>query len=797
MAWTLHLTAACTLGLVLALPLFASHVVPDDKDTASEPGIIDRSASSEQILLLDVIVNGYAIGRIGQFTLRHGTLYAHPRELHDLGFLVPTSLGLRDDQIALNDLPGFEWTLDMQKQELHITAVDAILIPTVLQPTLVEGRERNRTIESGTGLTLNYDTTGSFASGQNGGSGSFDLRAFSPRGIANSDWLTYAGSMLTASSAHSVVRLDSAYTFADVRTLRRYSLGDYINGGLSWERPVHMEGVQIRSDFSMRPDLITFPLPSMSGSAAVPSTVDVLVNGNVVSSTQVDPGPFRIQQLPVISGAGTITMTVTNTQGQQVTVTQPFYGGSTLLAQGLQTFAVQTGLIRRNWGTTSNDYGKMAATAFFRRGLTQSFTVEATGQATPGAEFGGVGTAALLGAFAVANLDLAAGTGSGRFGRLASAGVQHIGRVFSIGGSATLASRGFRDVAAVNGSGILRKQISMFTGLSVRRFGSVGMAYAELNQDPAPEPQSATSDAQSSHVVTANYAIQLGHLSFYATEFRNLDSSGSSGLQAGVTMSLGRRRSATISGSSSGSTQFQTQQSPTRIGEWGYLAYASAGGDEHEFAEAQYKSPVGLLTAGADRISGKATYRVETQGAISLVDRGLFPSNTVYDSFAIVDTAPLGHVHVYQENRDVGVTGSSGRLLVPDMRAFDVNHISIEPKDIPADASLSLDTRIVRPQDRSGVVVRFPTHFSHSALLKVVDASGAPIPLGSTATLRSSGVIAPVGYDGEVYFEDLGPHNLVSVERLGHRSCTVAFDYVSIPGDIPTIGPVRCLESQP
>ena len=154
----------------------------------------------------------------------------------------------------------------------------------------------------------------------------------------------------------TAIRLDSAYTFADVNSLRRYSLGDFINGGLSWTRPIHLEGAQIRSDFSMRPDLVTFPLPTVAGSTAVPSSVSVLADGNLIVENQVGAGPFEVPQLPVVSGAGTISMTVTNALGQQVTLTQPFYASSSLLDSGLQTYAVQTGLVRRNWGTISDDY---------------------------------------------------------------------------------------------------------------------------------------------------------------------------------------------------------------------------------------------------------------------------------------------------------------------------------------------------------------------------------------------------------------------------------------------------------
>jgi outer membrane usher protein len=251
------------------------------------------------------------------------------------------------------------------------------------------------------------------------------------------------------------------------------------------------------------------------------------------------------------------------------------------------------------------------------------------------------------------------------------------------------------------------------------------------------------------------------------------------------------------SASSDGSAQLQVQKSVSQIGEWGYDAYISTGGSNHEFGQVQYKSPVGLYTAGIDNNAGQTTLRLESQGAISLADKALFPSNTIYDSFAVVDTGPMPHVHVLQENRDVGRTNSSGRLLVPDMRSFDLNHIMIEPTDIPVDVTISDASRELRPQDRSGVVVKFPIKFSHGALLKLVDESGVPLPLGSTAKLLASGAVVPVGYDGDAYLSDLGAHNEIEVERPDGLRCRATFKYQSMPGEIPAIGPLRCLEQKP
>ncbi len=771
---------------------FASEL---DKDAPTES---DPASNADVTLLLEVLINGHSTGKVGEFTMHRGRLMARAAELNDLGFRLPESIPIASSGlITLSDLPGLSFDLDMKKLELNVTAIDDRLLPTVLRPMARDIASDHRVIESGKGVTLNYDTVGSFANGTAGGSSSFDLRAFSPWGVVSSDWLGYTGSASTGSSPNTAVRLDATYTFADVNSLRRYSLGDFINGGLSWTRPVHLEGAQIRSDFSMRPDLVTFPLPTVTGSTAVASSVSVLADGNLIAAGQVGAGPFEVPQLPVISGAGTISMTVTNALGQQVTLSQPFYASSSLLDPGLQTFAVQAGLVRRNWGTVSNDYGKLAGSVVYRRGLTRKFTIEGTAESTPGATLAGAGGVAQIANLGDINFGAALSSGSGRMGAEFSLGAQRIGRVFSIGGSAIIANRDYRDIASMNGDGVQRKQLSGFASLYFKRFGTLGAAYSGIDQDATPTPiPFGVATAEHSHVASGNYSLQFRHVTIYTSGFKDFASGGSSGLQLGITIPFGKRSSINVSGTSDGNVQVQAQRSAALVGEWGYDAYVSAGNSQHEFGQVQYKSRVGLFTAGLDQSSGQTTMRLETQGAISFVDGSIFPSNEIYDSFAIVDTSPMPRVRVYQENRDVGRTDSSGRLLVPDMRSFDLNHIRIEPTDIPPDVTVNTDSRVMRPQDHSGVVVKFPIKFSSGALLHLVDDVGTPISLGSTATLHATGAVVPVGYDGEAYVEDLSPHNEVAVERIDGRLCTVTFDYHPVPGGIPSIGPLKCKEAR-
>lgn len=770
------------------------------------------SAAADTVLELAVTINGAPTGKIGEFVQRGDVLLVRPAEWAALGLRLPapTPAG-PDGLVPLPEIARLQWRFDAESQTLALTAPDALLIPSLLQQA--PPPDAAAPIESGLGVTLNYDLTASYAGGAAAGNGLFDLRGFSPWGILSTSVLGYAGTL--PASGSSLVRLDSGFAYADTASLRRYRLGDVIGGGLAWTRPVRLGGVQIQSDFSMRPDLVTFPVPAVSGSAAVPSTVDVLVNNSQLLSQQVAPGPFAVSQLPVVSGAGTVTTTVTNALGQQTTTTLPFYASNQLLAPGLQSYSAEAGWVRQNWGLLSDDYRKPAGALTYRRGLTDILTGEFHAEGTAGQAMAGIGLVANAFDFGTLDIALAQSLSGARRGGQLSFGFHRLARVFGFGVSAILADKDFRDLAAMNGTPAPQLQITANTSLSLGKWGAFGLAYTGMRRDidetaatggtgilptggyawRGTTPDTITlPPAARAHLLSASYSLQWGKVALYATGFHDFAGSGGGAL-LGLTVPLGPRSSASASaGTGSGGAygQVQAVQSAVETGDWGYQLYATSDTD-HEFAEAQYKARWGLVSGGVDRLAGLTTARAEAAGAIAAIkDGGVFASNPIDDSFAVADTGGLPGIAVMEENRLVGRTDADGRILVPDLRAFDANHISIDPDDVPASYVVDADARTVRPQDRSGVVVRFPIRRSNAALLKLTDAAGRPLPLGSTAT-PEGGAPLPMGYDGEVYVENLqAKDNRLTVTRPDGGRCTVTFDAAPSPDAIPTIGPLVC-----
>lgn len=82
------------------------------------------------------------------------------------------------------------------------------------------------------------------------------------------------------------LRLDTAWTKFDPARRRVWTVSDSITGATG-SRPIRFAGLRIGHDFRTRPGLVTVPLPGVAGSAAVPSSLDVYIDGLKRYSTQV------------------------------------------------------------------------------------------------------------------------------------------------------------------------------------------------------------------------------------------------------------------------------------------------------------------------------------------------------------------------------------------------------------------------------------------------------------------------------------------------------------------------------
>lgn len=150
------------------------------------------------------------------------------------------------------------------------------------------------------------------------------------------------------------------------------------------------------------------------------------------------------------------------------------------------------------------------------------------------------------------------------------------------------------------------------------------------------------------------------------------------------------------------------------------------------------------------------------------MEGGLYASNTISDAFALVSSNGFADVPVSYENKYVGNTNQQGYLLVPYVTAWYKTKLAIAPINLPADVISSSVEQRVSIRAGSGYVVKFDLKHVLAASFKLVDSSGKAIPRGSVIQIAGANR-GRVGWDGQVWLENLAKTNKVTVTRADNN----------------------------
>jgi outer membrane usher protein len=281
----------------------------------------------------------------------------------------------------------------------------------------------------------------------------------------------------------------------------------------------------------------------------------------------------------------------------------------------------------------------------------------------------------------------------------------------------------------------------------------------------------------------------------YVNGYKDFSGRGGYGVTVGFNVHLGGRTSTSVSSSldSGRTTQsasvFRSANEPNDVG---YRLQAYEGHRARQILEVEYLKHWARLSGGLEHYSNQVVGRVGLRGALTLFEGKVFASDHVEDSFAIVRTGEVGGVPVLYENRSVGITDKSGRLLVPSLLSYQNNRLALETAGLPPDIEVGQTFAVVRPPDGSGIVVGFHVEKVHGALVTLHDAKSRPVPLSSSVQVDGEAA-QPVGYDGQVYLTKLQPTNRLVVTQPDGSICIAHLKYRAVIDDIPVIGPVPCL----
>jgi outer membrane usher protein len=174
-----------------------------------------------------------------------------------------------------------------------------------------------------------------------------------------------------------------------------------------------------------------------------------------------------------------------------------------------------------------------------------------------------------------------------------------------------------------------------------------------------------------------------------------------------------------------------------------------------------YQNRYGLYKMDVTRNDRDTDYRLSVAGGIGYIDKSVFLSRPITDSFAKVEVGKLEDVRVYHYGNEVGRTNKNGELIITDVRSFHDNKIGIEIQDIPIDYSITSLSQYISPSLRNGSVVEFQINRIQavSGNLYVIR-EGVKIPAEFTrlfVQVKDGILEGLVGRNGEFYLENIPP----------------------------------------
>lgn len=748
-------------------------------------------STSDGFIYLDVYINGVDRKALTAFKPVDGDFVINANGLRNAGIIAPKMSIDKDGWVHLSQLPYVQYTYDETNQRMNFKVIkDDLIVPVDIAISerqnfsrLNENREGEGRPTSSPSAVFNYslytNANGgdiSDAFGFNGVSGNIESRFSSKMGVLyNNEVVSHFN------GDNSSSRLDTYYSYSDDDRMITYRAGDILTRNLQWSRSARLGGFQIRRNFALRNDLITMPLPSISGSAAVPSTVDLFINNVKYGSKEVQNGPFTMTNLPVMTGAGTARIVTRDAMGRETVVENSFYVSPNLLSKGLMDFSVDIGAPRLNYGTNSFNYdSKIFGSSSVRYGLSNHFTLEGHGEAGGDLYNLGLGGVFNIGSIGVASLSASTSSFKSKTGNQMAASLSFQYRRIGLNLFSQRTFSDYNDIASATDNARYYSTSNVDTSMEVDNAG--GGSYRSGSQFPRQTNQASFSipfgfdptslsvaftevrynnnfaqkwKQDNSRIISASLNRSFMKRGYgYLSAFKEL-SSDRMGLYVGFTYSFNDKYSASVSSNTdnhktSVSSQL-TRSMSDKIGDYGWSLRDMEGNRSDRGASGQYRTRIARLSGSVEQ-SNDDFYNANAniEGAVVIADKSVFLSNPIYDSFAIAEVgAP--NVVVTSQNQTYGKTGRNGKILVPNLVSYMPNRISVDTSTVPDDVLLEQSSINVVPADQSGVIASFNAKSSDEFyIVTLVNEAGEYIPAGSLAVGQSSSFNSVIGYEGQL-----------------------------------------------
>ena len=569
-----------------------------------------------------------------------------------------------------------------------------------------------------------------------------------------------------------MLRLNSTFSIDFPQNYTRLMLGDSTTVMNPFMNSLRFGGLSFGTSYTERPDFIYWNAPTLRGSAALPSKVDLLLNGVSIYQQQVTPGDYVLQTGASIQQGGDAQVVVEDVLGNRTVQTFPLMINNRLLLPELNEYNISLGKLRYNYNIENDDYREFFSNLYFRRGVSHATTLGFNAAYSEEVQNLGLMWTQSAGKIAVLDMYAAGSRSAQEDGYSAGTALTRSWRKVSAGASVAYASHGYRILGYQDSLSVPKYDILAYLNVyDVPRVGSVNANYVQREYYDDAEGYSVDSKMLNLGISKSfSSSLTLG-----LTYFNDFAPEGDQGVYFSLNYNFDSSRSLYASHSTEDFSRLQFVQN--NVAETGLdytLGAYQRGGDVTYQAYGAYGTRFGDLTAqylqSPDYDSSMLSYR----GALVVLGKKAALTRYVDNAFALVQVGDYADVDIYRSLSPMGATRKDGSFFVHNIVPYVTYDISFNQDQLMIDDKIDYSSKRIIALDKRGYALNFPVYQTRLIVARLLDEQGQILARASEVYLnQSKSEFFPVDGEGKVYLYGLKPDvYAVTVKTAGGKSCS-------------------------
>jgi len=609
------------------------------------------------------------------------------------------------------------------------------------------------------------------------------------------------GSYSWDAQSKELVRGLTSLEYDQVSKHLRWSAGDVItstsddlgSGGL-------IRGIGVRRSFEQQPTLITIARPQMSGIVDRPGTLEVYSNNILISSQEVRPGPFMLENLGISTGRQNIKIVLRDVTGNRTTLSNTaYYGSVSLLAKGLNDYGFYTGKLKApqflNIPNPNDPFDptdplapplnplppnaaelkdQNVVQAFWRRGLNDKWTIGARVEASELVQNYGLNVATTT---PIGEMSLSVGKSS-EGGMAYSANYSYSSRYVSFGGAYFRQDPTYKAPSTLfeyDDAGIVHTSTTGNISFGFIPRISLGLQYSRIQYQNGGIQTTQTASISGDLFKKAQWSL------LYRNSTRTDQDLSDRSVSLLLSLPLENRRHLSFTAEQTpAGNSYGGSFSQSRKDEYGYSyagsASQSALGTRTYNLRADHQNRFGLFAIQADRMGSTQTVTYNASGALVVAGKNIFIGPPLGSGFALIDAPGAPKAPVLRESTPVGTTNGKGRALIRNLTPFYPSQIGFDPStlDIDVDTGNVLSKKIL-PTAYTATKVSFSATQAQAIQVQLTWPNGTPIKYGSVVFDEPLNQTISLGATGMLWLEQVqqGTYEGIVSHDKGTARCTI------------------------